>query len=183
MRRRKIKSGNGEPMKKYSFIMMVCSRCGINEEKVDAECESVICWECIQKMVPVDPEKLVQRKPPTATTTTVTEDGKTITVTVSASKRPRGWRFMKEFVDADGTVYHSGEEMPDLKGTLSPTDVVAIKAAQKVRSKEHKAHKAEREAKKQAKLLKEFEKKKRMKERDEKRKAKEMKKLLDSQKS
>ena len=31
--------------------------------------------------------------------------------------RPSGWHFMNEFVDKDGTVYHKGKEMPELKGT------------------------------------------------------------------
>ena len=40
-------------------------------------------------------------------------------------KRPsgfhRGWKFMKQFVHENGSVYHKGEEQPDLKGTLPPT--------------------------------------------------------------
>lgn len=39
------------------------------------------------------------------------------------SGRPRGWVFMKEFVDKDGNVFHRGEEQPDLKGTLPPTTI------------------------------------------------------------
>jgi len=35
--------------------------------------------------------------------------------------KPRGWAFMKEFVDKDGNVYHKGKEQPGLKGTLKPT--------------------------------------------------------------
>jgi len=38
-----------------------------------------------------------------------------------SSGRPRGWKFMKEFVDQDGTVYHKGVDQPKLKGTLPPT--------------------------------------------------------------
>lgn len=38
---------------------------------------------------------------------------------------PRGWKFKKVFVHSDGTVYHSGIEQPDLKGTLPPTPVEA----------------------------------------------------------
>ncbi len=37
--------------------------------------------------------------------------------------RPRGWQFMKEFVDKDGNVFHKGKEQPKLKGTLKPTKV------------------------------------------------------------
>ena len=40
-------------------------------------------------------------------------------------KRPsgylRGWKFMKEFVHENGTVYHKGVEQPKLKGTLKAT--------------------------------------------------------------
>jgi len=36
--------------------------------------------------------------------------------------RPRGWQFMKEFVDPQGNVFHKGKEQPKLKGTLKPTE-------------------------------------------------------------
>ena len=35
--------------------------------------------------------------------------------------RPRGWQFMKEFVDKDGNVFHKGVEQKKLKGTKSAT--------------------------------------------------------------
>ena len=35
--------------------------------------------------------------------------------------RPLAWHFMKEFVDMDGTVYHFGKEVPEMKGALPPT--------------------------------------------------------------
>ena len=35
--------------------------------------------------------------------------------------KPRGWAFMKEYVDKEGNVYHRGVEQPKLKGTLKPT--------------------------------------------------------------
>ena len=50
---------------------------------------------------------------------------------------PPGWKFMKEFVHEDGSVYHKGEEQPALYGTLPPTP---IKVKQKdTRSKAQKA--------------------------------------------
>ena len=49
--------------------------------------------------------------------------------------RPSGWHFMNEFVDKDGTVYHKGKEMPELKGTL-PVTVVKPKKKTKRRSQE-----------------------------------------------
>ena len=37
--------------------------------------------------------------------------------------RPRGWQFMKEFVDPQGYVFHKGKEQPNLKGTIEPTKI------------------------------------------------------------
>jgi len=37
--------------------------------------------------------------------------------------RPKGWQWMSEFVDKDGTVYHKGKEQPALKGSLPTTEV------------------------------------------------------------
>lgn len=54
------------------------------------------------------------------------------------SGRPRGWKFMKEFVDKDGTVFHKGIEQPGLKGTLTPTKR-KVKAAKPKLSKGQKA--------------------------------------------
>jgi len=41
--------------------------------------------------------------------------------------RPRGWQFMKEFVDPQGNVFHKGKEQPKLKGTLEPTKPKPVK--------------------------------------------------------
>ena len=71
--------------------------------------------------------------------------------------RPSGWHFMNEFVDKDGTVYHRGKEMPELKGTL-PATVVKPKKKTKRRSQEEIL--LAREAKKKAELKKEFQKQK-----------------------
>ena len=49
--------------------------------------------------------------------------------------RPAGWHFMNEFVDKDGNVFHKGKEVPELKGTLSPTKVKPKKKTKR-RSKE-----------------------------------------------
>lgn len=53
------------------------------------------------------------------------------------SDKPKGWKFMKVFVDKDGTVYHKGEEQPDLKGTL-PVTVIEPKPEKKKMSKQEK---------------------------------------------
>ena len=52
--------------------------------------------------------------------------------------RPRGWKWMKEFVDADGTVYQKGVEQPELKGKRTITDVKAI-YEKRAKAKETKA--------------------------------------------
>jgi len=52
--------------------------------------------------------------------------------------RPRGWAFMKEFVDKDGNVFHKGKEQLKLKGTLPPT-VIQPKPAKPKLSKIQKA--------------------------------------------
>ena len=71
--------------------------------------------------------------------------------------RPSGWHFMNEFVDKDGTVYHRGKEIPELKGTL-PITVVKPKKKTKRRSQEEIL--LAREAEKKAALKKEFKKQK-----------------------
>ena len=71
--------------------------------------------------------------------------------------RPSGWHFMNEFVDKDGTVYHKGKEMPELKGTL-PITIVKPKKKTKRRSQEEIL--LAREAKKKEELTKEFQKQK-----------------------
>ena len=37
--------------------------------------------------------------------------------------RPRGWQFMKEFVDKNGNVFHKGVEQPQLKDTRPITKI------------------------------------------------------------
>jgi len=53
------------------------------------------------------------------------------------SDKPKGWKFMKEFVASDGTVYHKGEEQPSLKGTL-PATVIEPKPERKKMTKQEK---------------------------------------------
>ena len=74
-----------------------------------------------------------------------------------ATGRPAGWHWMNEFVDKDGTVYHKGKEMPELKGTL-PITIVKPKKKTKRRSQEEIL--LAREAKKKEELKKEFQKQK-----------------------
>ena len=77
--------------------------------------------------------------------------------------KPRGWRWMSEFVSAIGTVYHKGVEQPDLKGTRPITDIEALREKRKknkevMKVKEQKAllthAKKAKEAKTAAEALK-----------------------------
>ena len=93
-------------MKYHSYLedgklYMACkNNCG-NYEVVGEETIATTCWSCVMQVVgmPEEPKGYV----PTG--------------------RPAGWHFMKEFVDADGNVFHKGVEQPKLKGTLEPTVV------------------------------------------------------------
>ena len=62
---------------------------------------AVLCWQCVTKTV----------APPDIKGGYVSKG------------RPRGWQFMKEFVDKDGNVFHKGKKQPKLKGTLEPTKI------------------------------------------------------------
>ena len=59
------------------------------EVLVDESTKSVLCWKCTAMMLPPPEEKKV-------------------------SGYPRGWKFMNEFVDKEGNVYHKGELQPEL---------------------------------------------------------------------
>ena len=64
---------------------------------------------------------------------------------------------MAEFVDKDGTVYHKGKEVPELKGTL-PVTVVKPKKQTKRRTQDEIL--LARQKEKKAALRKEFKKQK-----------------------
>lgn len=76
--------------------------------EVDNSTESVLCWKCLALLMPMPEEK----KP---------------------TGYPRGWKFMSEFVDKDGNVYHKGEIQNHLFGTLPPTEIKEV--TQKERKK------------------------------------------------
>lgn len=86
---------------------MECRGCD-DEVKVTDTTVAITCWRCVNKMVPF--EETVPKS--------YFNNGKSV-----GPKKPAGWHFMKEFVDADGNVYHRGKEQPKLKGTLKPTKI------------------------------------------------------------
>ena len=60
---------------------------------------------------------------------------------------PKGWRFMKEFVHVDGTVYHRGVEQPNLKGKKKPTEIVVKPKLTKKQKARHDRKQAKKDLK------------------------------------
>jgi hypothetical protein len=75
--------------------------CNRYQKGVGSEAPAIVCWRCTADLV----------GPPE------------INYGYKSTGRPRGWQFMKEFVDTDGTVFYKGKEQPKLKGTLKPTKI------------------------------------------------------------
>lgn len=88
---------NNKPDSKY----WQGARCH-EEVLVDDHSTKAWCWKCVARMVPIETPK-----PKTG--------------------YPRGWKFMAEFVDKDGNVYHKGELQPDLFGSKPATPIKEIK--------------------------------------------------------
>jgi hypothetical protein len=65
---------------------------------------SAVCWKCVASKIP----------------------GPQLNEKNVATGFPRGWKFFKEFVHEDGRVFHKGEEQPNLRGTLPPTEIKTV---------------------------------------------------------
>ena len=116
---------------------MECSICGTFESNVAESTTSTVCSSCLMKQAlnlwnPMEDVRI-------------------------GPKKAKGWHWMKEFVDSDGNVYHKGKEMPDLKGTLSPTKIKkpAKKRKKKKQSYEKKINTLAKVYKEKQKLKKE----------------------------
>jgi len=103
------------------LVMTMCSTPGCGyEESAESSSETIVCSRCVMKLC----INLLSEK----------ERSKLFGATGSSARltgKPRGWRWMNEFVDKEGNVYHKGLEQPELKGSRPITDVDAIKAKQK----------------------------------------------------
>ena len=82
-------------------LHMECKRCG-QMCKTSESATATTCHECVRELF----EKDFPFQP---------------SIGYKPTGRPRGWAFMKEYVDKDGNVFHKGKEKPKLKGTLKPT--------------------------------------------------------------
>lgn len=101
---------NSEPNGKYWKGRTCNEWVKVNENSIAA-----LCYRCVNALA--DPLPVKQE--------------------IVKSDKPKGWKFMKEFVDKDGTVYHKGIEQPSMKGTL-PVTVIAPKEPKKKLTKQEK---------------------------------------------
>lgn len=115
-----------------------CIKCGIDVPNRSSNATAVICWQCVNESVRQLEQPVKIKKAP-------------------AQGFPKGWRFMKEFVHADGNVFHKGVEQPDLKGTLPATQITP-KAPKVKKSKAQKAKEKADVAKQYADLKKQLQK-------------------------
>lgn len=95
-----------------------CKSCGTLVKNVSAEAPWVLCWECVsESVIKLDPPKNKKK---------------------AAEGYPKGWRFFKEFVHANGTVYRKGIEQPELKNTLQPTIIIIKPKKNKLQKQQEK---------------------------------------------
>lgn len=87
---------NSEPDGKY-WQGRICN----NWSNVGERTTAALCWQCTHALA-APPE---------------------VGMGYKSSGKPRGWQFMKEFVDEQGNVYHKGVIQPALKGTLPTTQI------------------------------------------------------------
>lgn len=97
-----------------------CKVCGAEVHNCSSDATAVTCWRCIIELY-WHPDDAPKRK---------------------SVGYPKGWKFMKEFVHENGSVYHKGEEQPDLKGTLEPTPLTS----KDPKAKKSKVQKAQEKA-------------------------------------
>ena len=112
MKRKMAKSSTSNYVSVKKDLMCSCGRIVKN---VASNAVAVRCWLCVAKEAGFPDRTEIKVK----------------------SDKPKGWKFMKEFVSTDGTVYHKGIEQPSLKGTL-PVTVIESKPEKKKLTKQEK---------------------------------------------
>ena len=89
--------------------------------EVNLQTTATLCYKCVNKVT--EPPTFTPRYKPTG--------------------RPKGWQWMNEFVDTDGTVYIKGKEQVELKGTLKPTVVKPKKQKKRLTKKKKESQNRE----------------------------------------
>lgn len=98
--------------------LLECNFCGAFVKTNNSDAVSVTCWECIMEAQRVYDKPLKRNK--------------------VSQGFPKGWRFMREFVHVNGTVFRRGVEQPDLKNTLLPTPLTPKPKKHKSRSQKER---------------------------------------------
>lgn len=110
-----------------------CKYCGTEVHGCSPTATGIVCSECVIELY-WHPEDAPKKK---------------------SVGYPKGWKFMKQFVHKDGTVYFKGIEQPDLKGKYEMTPL-AVKQLVVKKSKTQKAAEKQEALVKFAKLKKEL---------------------------
>lgn len=110
-----------------------CKYCGTEVHGCSPTATGIVCSECVIELY-WHPEDAPKKK---------------------SVGYPKGWKFMKQFVHKDGTVYFKGIEQPDLKGKYEMTPL-AVKQLVIKKSKTQKAAEKQEALVKFAKLKKEL---------------------------
>jgi hypothetical protein len=120
-----------ELLERGKGLKNLACQCGRDVE-VDVETVAVKCCMCVMKQIPLEPEIQKEEKKPLP------------------EGFPQGWRWMKQFVHADGRVFEKGVENIALKGTL-PLSVILSKFERRKRRDQRAEKKLLRLAKKHKK--------------------------------
>lgn len=104
-----------------STHVLECTRCGGFTKVSGKDIVAITCHECVSDMMREFDRPLLKKKKQ-----------------VLAQGYPKGWRFMKQFVHTDGTVYFKGIEQPDLKGKMEATVIVVKPKKTKAQKKQEK---------------------------------------------
>lgn len=136
MLRKNLKSVSFKKREDIKYKKLTCEKCGAVDEKVEESITAVTCHVCCAHMGPIM--------------------STAVKAVATGPKRPKGWRFMKVYVDEDTTVFHKGVEQPELKGTLP---VTVIEPKEKKSSFQREQEKAAKEEKQMIRLAKKHAKK------------------------
>jgi hypothetical protein len=120
-------------MQKSKSKTLECKYCGTEVHGCSPTATGIVCSECVIELY-WHPEDAPKKK---------------------SVGYPKGWKFMKQFVHKDGTVYFKGIEQPDLKGKYEMTPL-AVKQLVVKKSKTQKAAEKQEALVKFAKLKKEL---------------------------
>jgi len=98
-----------------------CKVCGTDVYNCSTSADAVTCSECVVELYWL-PEDAPKKK---------------------SVGYPKGWKFMKEFIHQNGTVYFRGVEQLELKGTLEPTTISTKEITPKKSKSQRAAEKQE----------------------------------------